>query len=79
MRNLPVMPPARDEEERWRRVEGMDFEKTRYWYVVFVGGWLVLTLFGVLAMMGLPGSGLALVPIGIGMIIGSGVQLLVDR
>jgi len=29
--------------------------------------------------MGLPGSGLVLVPIGIGMILGSGIQLLVDR
>jgi hypothetical protein len=79
MRNLPVMPPARDEAERWGRIEGMDFEKTHYWHVVFVGGWLVLALFGVLAMMGLPGSGLVLVQIGIGMIIGSGIQLLVDR
>ena len=79
MRNLPVMPPARDEAERWRRLEGQDFEKTHYWHFVFVGGWLVLAVFGVLAAMGLPGSGLVLVPIGIGMILGSGIQLLVDR
>ena len=46
---------------------------------MFVGGWLVLAIFGVLATMGLPGNGLVLVPIGIGMILGSGIQLLVDR
>ena len=79
MRNLPVMPPARDEAERWRCLEGQDFEKTHYWHLVFVGGWLVLAVFGVLTAMGLPGSGLVLVPIGIGMILGSGIQLLVDR
>ena len=79
MRNLPVMPPARDEAERWRRLEAQDFEKTHYWHLVFVGGWLVLAVFGVLTAMGLPGSGLVLVPIGIGMILGSGIQLLVDR
>ena len=75
----PVMPPTSDEAERWRRIEAADFSKTRYWHVVFVGGWLVLPLFGILAVLGFPGAGLVLVPIGVGMIIGSGIQLLVDR
>jgi len=47
--------------------------------LVFAGGWLALVLFGILAVLGLAGSGLLLVPIGVGMIIGSGIQLLVDR
>ncbi len=75
----PLLPLPRDDAERWRRVERADFGEKRYWYIVFIGGWLVLAAFGVLAVMGLPGSGLVLVPIGLGMILGSAIELLVDR
>jgi hypothetical protein len=75
----PIVPQSLDEAERWRRLDQQDFRKSRYWRFVFVGGWLVLALFGVLAFLGLPGSGLLLVPIGLGMIIGGGLQLVIER
>ena len=42
-------------------------------------GWLVLAAFLVLALAGWPGTGLILVPIGIGTIVASGIQLLLNR
>jgi hypothetical protein len=42
-------------------------------------GWLVLAAYLVLALAGWPGSGLILMPIGVGMIIASGIQLLLSR
>src|SRR5229473_7362072 len=71
----PLLPPARDESERWSRIDRADFGEKRYWYIVFFGGWLVLAAFGILILVGLPGSGLVLVPIGVGMILGSAIQL----
>jgi hypothetical protein len=46
---------------------------------VFFGGWLVLGSFGLLALVGYPGAGLVLVPIGVGMVVGGAVQMFLDR
>jgi hypothetical protein len=46
---------------------------------VFLVGWLVLAAFGILVMLGWPGAGLILVPIGLCMVFGSGIQLLLSR
>ena len=77
---LPGLPnDSEDEMARERRLESRDFRKSRYWRWVFVGGWVVLAAFGILALVGLPGTGVVLVPVGMFMILGSGIQLLLDR
>ena len=77
---LPGLPnDAEDEMARERRLESRDFRKSRYWRWVFVGGWVVLAAFGILALVGLPGTGVVLVPVGMFMILGSGIQLVLDR
>jgi hypothetical protein len=73
----PFQP--QDETARQRQLDARDFGQSRYWRWVFVGGWLSLAAFAILAVKGLPGAGVILVPIGLGMIIGSGIQLLLDR
>jgi hypothetical protein len=40
---------------------------------------VVLVAFAILALVGLPGAGLILVPIGFGMVIGRGIPNLLDR
>jgi len=70
---------ADDETARERRLESRDFGKSRYWRWVFAGGWVVLAAFGVCLLVGLPGAGVVLVPVGLFMIIGSGIQLLLER
>jgi hypothetical protein len=47
--------------------------------IIFIGGCLALLLFGILAIFGLPWSGVVLVPIGLGMILGSGIELFLGR
>ena len=75
----PFGNSAEDEESRQRRLGSRDFGSSRYWRWVFAGGWLVLAAFGICLLIGLPGTGVILVPVGIFMIIGSGIQLLLDR
>jgi hypothetical protein len=77
---LPGLPnDAEDEMARERRLESRDFGSSRYWRWVLVGGLVVLAAWGVCVLVGLPGMGLVLVPVGIFMILGSGIQLLLDR
>jgi hypothetical protein len=73
----PFQP--QDEAARQRQLDARDFGQSRYWRWVFVVGWLSLAAFAILAVKGLPGAGVILVPIGLGMIIGSGIQLLLER
>jgi hypothetical protein len=71
----------RDEHTSERMREVMDDYDgdSPYWKWVFVGGWLVLAAFGLLIILGWPGAGIVLVPIGLCMILGSGIQLLMNR
>jgi len=76
---MPRLPnPFDDEMQRAQRVD-QNLDTSRFTGIVFFGGWLVVAVFGALALVGYPGTGLVLVPIGVGMIIGGGVQLLLDR
>jgi hypothetical protein len=56
-----------------------DDSDSPYWKWLFIFGWLVLAAFGVIALAGWPGSGVILVPIGVAMILASGIQLLLNR
>ena len=76
---VPHVPnPFDDDAQRSQRVE-QHLDDSRRWRLVFFGGWLVLGIFGLLALLGYPGAGLVLVPIGAGMILGGAVQMFLDR
>jgi|GraSoiStandDraft_28_1057319.scaffolds.fasta_scaffold1032064_1 type IV secretory pathway TrbF-like protein len=76
---VPRVPnPFDDDAQRTERL-GQNLDDSRRWRLVFFGGWLVLGVFGLLVLLGYPGSGVVLVPIGVGMIIGGGIQLVLDR
>ena len=80
-----MMPPPRitgpydDDAERSSCVEAGMGDGLRRSAIIVSGGCLALLLFGILAMFGLPGSGLILVPIGLGMILGGGIELVLGR
>ena len=77
---LPGLPnDSEDEMARERRLDSRDFRRSGYWRWVFAGGFIVLAVWGVCLLIGLPGTGLVLVPVGMFMILGSGIQLLLDR
>jgi hypothetical protein len=50
-----------------------------FWKWIFGCGWLVLIAFFVLWKLGWPGTGVILVPIGMFMLVGGGIQLLLNR
>jgi hypothetical protein len=70
---------AQDEDERQRRLDAQDFGESSYWRWVVLGGLLALAAFALLAVNGLPGTGVILVPMGLGMIIFGGLELLVSH
>jgi len=77
--NSVVPNPYDDEARRTERLNAQVDADARRNVLVFVGGLLVLVAFGMLALVGLPGAGLLLVPIGLGMLVGSGIELLLGR
>jgi hypothetical protein len=76
---LPFGPLDEDDSARMRHLINEDDSDSPFWKWIFIGGWLVLASYLVLALAGWPGIGLILVPIGIGMIMASGIQLLLSR
>ncbi len=77
---LPGVPnDAEDEAARERRLDARDFRSSRYWRFVFVGGFGVLAAWAILWLADWPGTGLVLVPIGLLMILASGIRLLLER
>ena len=46
---------------------------------MFIGGGLVLGVWLALALAGWPGTGVVLVPVGLGMLLGAGIQLILAR
>ena len=78
---VPPQIPNRydDDEQRLRRLEAQESEGRRRSLLLFVGGWLVLAALIPFALTGWAGVGLVLVPIGLGMILGGGLQLFTDR
>jgi hypothetical protein len=75
-----VPNPYDDEDRRRERVEAqLEQTTSRRSLVIFVGGWIILGVFGLLVWSGLPGSGVLLVPIGLGMILGGGLELVLGH
>ena len=74
-----VPNPFDDDAQRTQRLEAHTDVSSRRGLLVFIGGWIVLVAFGLLALMGLPGTGVVLVPIGLIMILGSGIELVARR
>jgi hypothetical protein len=77
MWQLPFAP--QDEAERQRRLDAQDIATASRSRWLLVGGVLALVAFAVLAIEGLPGTGVILVPIGLGMILGGGIELLLNH
>ena len=76
----PDIPrPFEDDASRLQRAEANVERGTLIWKLVFIGGLAVLGFWGVLVMIGIGGWGVLLAPIGLGMLIGAGVQLFIDR
>jgi hypothetical protein len=77
---MPRVPnPYDDEAQKAARLEAQPEESPRRSLILVVGGALALAAFGVLILMGLPGAGLILVPIGIGLIIGGGIPFVINH
>ena len=75
---IPPRIPNRydDDEQRMKRLEAQDDDSPRRWGVIFVAGCLVLAAFAVLAVVGWSGAGVVLVPLGLGMVLISGIMLV---
>jgi hypothetical protein len=76
---VPSRGSDQDDSARMRRLIDEDDSDSPFWKRIFIAGWIVLAAFGVLALAGWPGAGLILVPIGVGAIVGGGIQLLLNR
>jgi hypothetical protein len=74
---IPPRIPNRydDDEQRMKRLEAQDDDSPRRWGVTFVLGCLVLAAFALLAVAGWSGAGVVLVPLGLGMVLISGIML----
>jgi len=76
----PRVPnPFEDDAHRLQRLMRDDDRGKRVCRLVFIGGWVVLAVWAVLAFIGMGDLGVILAPIGMGMLIGSGIQLFIDR
>src|SRR5260370_33771528 len=71
--------PLDQESDRTRRLEARDFGPSRKWVLIFGIGVVVLVAWGVLAVLGLPGAGVVLDPIGLGVVLGGGHPMLLAR
>jgi len=74
-----VPNPFDDDAQRQQRVDSQLPASTFRAAVIACAGCAALIAFGVLWRLGFPGVGLALVPIGILMIVGGGIELLLGR
>ena len=72
--------PRNDQSnERARQVMDDWDGDSPFWKWIFAAGWVVLVAFLVLWRLGWPGTGLVLVPIGMLLVLGGGIQLLLNR
>lgn len=78
---LPPRIPNRydDDDQRLRRLEAQDDQERRKWLVVFSVGLLLLLAMLPCLLVGWGGIGLILVPTGVGMMLGAGMQLVLAR
>lgn len=74
---LPPRLPNRydDDEQRLRRLEAQEAGDRRRLLALFIGGWLVLAALLPFTLAGWGGVGVLLVPIGLGIVLGAGIQL----
>ena len=78
---LPPQIPNRydTDEQRMKRLEAQERGERRKWWLVFGLGCFLLIAYFPLALVGWDGLMLLLAPLGLGMIIGAGVQLFLER
>lgn len=80
-----VVPPiwqednSRDERERQEIVARNVRSEQRRSLALVIGGFVVLACLLPAALAGLPGLGIVIVPTGLFMVIGGGIQLLFER
>jgi len=70
---------SESEAEREQRIEAQLGTNTLRSRLIVVGGIVALIAFAVCAATGFPGAGVILVPIGMGMLLGGGIELLLAR
>jgi hypothetical protein len=76
----PGVPnPFDDDASRWQRAQSNVDHSSRKWAIVFVGGFVVLAVWALAVAFGQGDVGLIMAPVGLGMIVGGGVQLFIDR
>ena len=68
--------PNETDLERELRLEAEFGSQTRRSKIIFAGGILILIGFVACCVVGLPGAGVILVPIGMAMLLGAGIELL---
>jgi predicted phage tail protein len=71
--------PNETEREKMERVEEQLSTDDQRSKIIFGGGVLAILAFGACALAGLPQAGILLVPIGMGMVLGGGIELLLGR
>ncbi len=71
--------PNETEAQRDARIEAQLGSNTTRSKVIVIGGIVALLAFAICAFNGLPGAGVILVPIGMGMLLGGGLELLLGR
>ena len=67
--------PSESDAEREQRIEAQLGTNTTRSRLIVGGGILALIAFALCAANGLPGAGVILVPIGMGMLLGGGIEL----
>ena len=74
-----VPNPFDDDTSRQQRLEANLPISSRRALAIVIGGCACLIAFAVAAAFGFPGAGAALVPLGIMLLIGGGIELLLSR
>ena len=74
-----VPNPFDDDAAREARLEANLPTTSRRALAIVIGGVVTLIAFGILALIGDPGTGVALVPLGILLLLGGGIELLLSR
>jgi hypothetical protein len=74
-----VPNPFDDDASRQQRLEANLPISSRRAGAIVVGGCACLIAFAVAAVLGFPGAGVALVPLGLLLLLGGGIELLLSR
>jgi hypothetical protein len=72
--------PYQDDAQRTKNVENqLEADSPRHSLTLVIGGCAALVAFGVLWLVGLSWTGVLLVPIGLGLILGGGIPLILNH